>query len=47
MSDSSISPKGQDADTFERPELKYEEPKLSVLGDLAEVTKGFFGSFSP
>ena len=37
----------RDAETLERPELKFEEPRLSVLGDLAEVTKGFFGSFSP
>lgn len=42
-----INSSGQGAETFEQPELKFEEPRLSILGDLAEVTKGFFGSFSP
>lgn len=39
--------KGKDAKSFEPPVLKFEEPRLTVIGDLAEVTKGFFGSFSP
>lgn len=42
-----MSPQDQNAESFEQPTLKFEEPRLSILGDLAEVTKGFFGSFSP
>ncbi|MEX0761518.1 MAG: hypothetical protein WD208_11435 [Dehalococcoidia bacterium] len=32
---------------FVEPKLTFVEPKLMQRGDLNDVTKGFFGSFSP
>ncbi|NIO43356.1 MAG: hypothetical protein GTO41_26315 [Burkholderiales bacterium] len=33
--------------TFEEPELKFIEPKLTDHGDLTKLTHGFFGTFTP
>ena len=32
---------------FTEPKLRFVAPKLSQHGELADVTRGFFGSFSP
>jgi hypothetical protein len=32
---------------FAEPKLRFVEPKLTQRGDLAQVTAGFFGTFTP
>ncbi len=41
------SEEGGSKQAFVEPKLTFVEPKLMQRGDLNDVTKGFFGSFSP
>ena len=38
---------GEDKAPFIEPKLTFVEPKLVKQGDVAEITAGFFNTFSP
>lgn len=43
----SEEPHDDDREVYAKPKLAYVRPELVKRGDVAKVTAGFFGTFSP